>query len=270
MPAADRQPNTSHALVTGASAGIGSALCRELARRGHPLVLTARRTERLQALAAELSTQVPCIVLPADLAHPTAPADIAAALDGRGITIDLLVNNAGYGVPGRYGDADWRTHAEFLQVMVTAVCELSHRLLPAMQERGDGGILNVASLAGHVPGSAGHTLYAASKAFMIKFSQSLSLENAGTGVRVCALCPGFTYSEFHDVTGTRSLVSKMPHWMWMDADTVAREGLDALARGDAVYIPGRVNRLIKRLVKLMPDRAALRMVQKRSGEFRKL
>jgi hypothetical protein len=137
-----------------------------------------------------------------------------------------------------------------------------------MQQRGYGRIVNVASLAGLVPGTAGHTLYGASKAFLIKFSQSLALENAATGVHVCALCPGFTYSEFHDVTGTRGLVSKMPKWMWLSADAVVREGLDAVEHGDAVRVTGRVNRAIKALVKLIPDRLGLRLVQRRSKNFR--
>jgi uncharacterized protein len=263
-----KQPE--YALVTGASAGIGAALARELAARGMPLVLSARRADRLQALAAELSPQVPCVVLPADLADPAAAARLVAAIDERGLPIGMLVNNAGYGVPGAFLSSDWSAHAAFLQVMVTSVCELSHRLLPAMQTRGRGAVLNVASLAGHVPGSAGHTLYAAAKAFMIKFSQSLALENNSHGIRVCALCPGFTYSEFHDITGTRAQVSKMPDWMWMRADDVAREGLDALDRGEVVHVPGRANRVIKTLMKLLPDRLALRMVQKRSRDFRKV
>ncbi len=258
------------ALVTGASAGIGTALARELARRGQPLVLTARRRDRLQALADELSASVRCEVLTADLADPAAPAVLAAELAERGLQVGTLVNNAGYGLPGAFHASDWQAHAAFLQVMVGAVCELTHHLLPAMRERGRGEVLNVASLAGHVPGSAGHTLYAASKAFMIKFSQSLALENADSGVRVSALCPGFTYSEFHDVTGTREQVSRMPSWMWMDADTVARQGIDALERGEVVHVPGRTNRIIKTLVKMLPDRTALRLVQKRSKDFRKL
>jgi short-subunit dehydrogenase len=138
-----------------------------------------------------------------------------------------------------------------------------------MQQRGYGRIVNVASLAGLVPGSAGHTLYAASKAFLIKFSQSLALENTGKGVNVCALCPGFTYSEFHDVTGTRSIVSKMPNWMWLSAEEVARQGIEAVERGEAVWVTGRVNRAIKSLMKLLPDRFALRTIQKRSRSFRK-
>ncbi len=267
MPASSA---SGHALVTGASAGIGAALAREYARRGRALVLTARRVERLESLASELRKQVDCVVIPADLEDPNAPSELCETLRKRGIEIGLLINNAGYGLPGAFQTPSWQQHQKFLQIMVTAVCELSYRLLPAMQARGHGGILNVASLAGHVPGSAGHTLYAASKAFMIKFSQSLALENAKSGVQVCALCPGFTYSEFHDVTGTRQLMKKMPAWMWSDADSVARQGIEALERGDVMFVPGRVNRLIKAVTQVMPDRMSLALVQRRSKDFRKL
>src|SRR5450432_280590 len=166
------------ALVTGASAGIGAAFARELAKRGVSLVLTARRTDRLEALAAELKASHAIVVecIAADLAKPTAPAALCAEIDRRGIAIDILINNAGYGVGGHFQSQPLPTHADFIQVMVTAPCELVHKLLPGMQQRGYGRIINVASLAGLVPGSAGHTLYGASKAFLIKFSQSLALE----------------------------------------------------------------------------------------------
>lgn len=258
------------ALVTGASAGIGEAFARELAARGNHLVLTARRRERLETLAGELASRnairVECIAT--DLADPEAPAQLCAEIERRGIAVDTLINNAGYGLPGHFHAQPWQAHAQFLQVMVTAPCELVHKLLPGMQQRGHGRIVNVASLAGLIPGSAGHTLYAASKAFLIKFSQSLALENAKRGVNVCAVCPGFTYSEFHDVTGTRSIVSKMPKWMWLSATEVVRQGIDAVERGDAVYVTGRVNRAIKSLFKLLPDRFALGLVHKRSKDFR--
>jgi len=257
------------ALVTGASSGIGEAFARTLAARGTPLVLSARREDRLQRLCGELSPQVPCQYLVADLADPTAPARIAATLQERGVEVALLVNNAGYGLPGKFESQPWEEHARFLQVMVGAVCELTHRLLPAMQARRHGRIINVASLAGLVPGSAGHTLYAASKAFMVRFSESLALENRDRGVHVTALCPGFTYSEFHDVTGTREQVSRMPRWMWMDAPAVVEAGLAAVERGDAVCVPGRANRAIRWLMKTLPDRAALAMVQRRAHNFRK-
>ena len=258
------------ALVTGASAGIGAAFARELASRGNSLVLTARRLDRLEALASELrekySVRVECIV--ADLADPAAPTQVCDAIAQRGIAIDILINNAGYGVPGSFLTPAWSTHADFIQVLMTAPCELVYKLLPGMRARRFGRIVNIASLAGLVPGSAGHTLYAASKAFLIKFSQSLALENSACGVNVGAVCPGFTYSEFHDVVGTRKIVSTMPSWMWSRADDVARAGIDAVERGEVVYVTGRINRLIKSMTKLVPDKLALRAMQRQSRKFR--
>ena len=261
-------PRIGHALVTGASSGIGAAIAREYARRGKPLILTARREDRLLALADELGAKVPCTVIVADLADPAAPAALFNQIQLLGLFVDTLVNNAGYGVTGHYLAKPWSTHADFLQVLVTAPCELVHLFLPAMQERRQGRILNVASLAGLVPGSAGHTLYGAAKTFLIRFSQSLAMENVDNNVHVCALCPGFTYSEFHDVTGTRGIVSKMPKRMWLRAEDVARIGIDAVERGEVVCITGRVNKTIKTLFKLLPDRFALRAMQKRSKDFR--
>lgn len=260
------------ALVTGASSGIGAALAQELAARGHDLVLTARRAARLQELADRLGHTygIQTHVLVDDLADPLAPRRLTDAIEERGLDVDLLVNNAGYGVPGRFEDPSWATHDQFLQVLLHAPTELAYRMLPGMIARRHGRIINVSSLAGHLPGSVGHTLYAAVKAYMIRFSQSLHLENRERGIHACALCPGFTFSEFHDVTGARDLVSKMPRWMWMDADTVARQGLDAVERGDAVYVNGRVNRMIKALNKLLPDRLALYLTARHSRSYRVL
>jgi uncharacterized protein len=259
------------ALITGASAGIGAAFAHELAMRGISLVLTARRLARIETLARELHDKhgVEAHSITGDLADPSTPRKLVDEIANRGIPIDILINNAGYGVSGRFESQTWTTHADFLQVMVTAPCELVHKLLPGMQQRGYGRVINIASLAGIMPGSAGHTLYGASKAFLIKFSQSLALENTTRGVNVCALCPGFTYSEFHDITGTRGIVSKMPKWMWLSSAEVARIGVDAVERGEIVCVTGRVNRVIKSMIKIMPDKFALKMVQKRSKSFRK-
>ena len=258
-------------LVTGASAGIGEAFARGLAARGHDLVLVARREDRLRALADELQRThgSRCEVIAADLSDSAAPASLCDALESRGLQVDWLINNAGYGLPGTLVANPWQAHADFVQVMMTAPTELAWRLLPGMRERRYGRVVNVASLAGFVPGTAGHTLYAASKAYLIKLSQSLALENRDAGVHVSALCPGFTWSEFHDVTGSRALMSKLPRWMWMDAETVARQGLDAVDRGDAVYVNGAINRIIKTVFKWLPDRLALRMIGRRSRAFRK-
>ncbi|TAM62195.1 MAG: SDR family oxidoreductase [Rhodanobacter sp.] len=257
-------------LVTGASAGIGAAFARELAAHGHDLVLTARRLDRLQALAGELRERYgrQVTVLAHDLADPATPLELFDALEQRGLRVDWLVNNAGYGVPGTFEANDWTTHADFLQVLLTAPTELVWRLLPGMRQRGYGRIINVASLAGHVPGPAGHTLYAAAKAYMIKFSQSLALENRPAGVHVCALCPGFTWSEFHDVTGTRDKMNRLPGFMWLSAEEVVAQGIDAVERGTAVHVTGRVNRAIKTLVQLMPDRLALWLSAREAGRYR--
>lgn len=258
-------------LITGASAGIGQACAHEWAKQGWDLVLTARRKDRLKKVAGELEkahgTKV--TVLAADLADPAAPEQIAADLAKRKLTIDGLINNAGYGVPGTFLSEPWKTHAEFLQVMLVAPTELSHRLLPGMVERQYGRIVNVASLAGLVPSTAGHTLYGGTKSYLIKFSQSLAQEVREQGVHVLALCPGFTYSEFHDVNGMRESVSKMPSLLWMDAATVAAEAYAASERGDRCHVNGRVNRAVHAVTKVLPESWALKLIGGQSKKFRR-
>jgi short-subunit dehydrogenase len=241
-------------LITGASSGIGEAFADVFAGGGFDLVITARREDRLQLLAGRIRQRhgVRVHVITADLSDRSAPARLCDEVVARGLTIDALVNNAGYGVPGAYSSSPWDRHEALLQVMVTGLAELTYRLLPPMVERGYGRIINVASLAGLVPAAAGHTLYAASKAFVIRFSEALGHEVADRGVHVTALCPGFTYSEFHDRTGTREKVSRLPRFLWMDAATVARQGYDAVMDGDALYVNGRVNRTIAALVRYLP------------------
>jgi short-subunit dehydrogenase len=254
------------ALVTGASAGIGAEFARQLAASGHSLVLIARRADRLAALAEELKTahsvQIDCIT--ADLAQPHAVATLCDELRRRNLQIDVLINNAGYGVPGNLLAQRWQVHADFIQVLLTVPVELCWRLLPGMRERGYGRIVNVASLAGHLPPPAGHTLYAAVKSALIRFSQALALENRGTGVHVCALCPGFTYSEFHDVNGTRKLVSQMPKWMWTTADVVVREGIKAVERGDSVHTTARGARFMRGVFNWLPTKLGERLMARNS------
>jgi short-subunit dehydrogenase len=259
------------ALVTGASAGIGLALAELLAERGYTLVLSARREDRLAALATRLASAhgVQVHVIACDLADPAAPARLVAALDARGLRVDVLVNNAGYGVAGKYEHSAWQQQADFLQVLVTAVAELTHRLLPGMIERRWGRILNIASLAAHVPAAAGHTLYAASKAFVVKFSESLAAEVAPHGVLVTAACPGFTYTEFHDVIGTRQQVSRMPRVLWQQARPVAEESYAALMAGRPVVITGPVNKVVARLTRYAPDWLSRAVVGRLGKSYRK-
>lgn len=251
-----REGDGKTALVTGASAGIGKAFAELLAARGYELVLTARRGDRLEELARQLTAQhgVAAHVIVADLAEPEASARIADAVRGQGLRIDVLVNNAGYGVPGSYVKVPWPEHQRFIQIMMTAVCDLTYRLLPPMLERGWGRVINVGSVAGMVPAPAGHTLYGAAKAFVIRFSEALAAESAPHGVHVTAVCPGFTYSEFHDVTGTRQQMTSVPAMLWLKADDVAREGYDAVMRGDPVVVNGRAYRFLIWLVGIVPRR----------------
>lgn len=259
------------ALVTGASSGIGLAFARVVAERGYDVILTARRSDRLQAIAEELTRRhgVNVTVESADLAEPDAVARLVSSLDARALTVDVLINNAGFGVPGSYVSTTWAEQQRFLQVLVVALAELAHRVMPGMIERRWGRIVNVASLAGLLPGVAGHTLYAASKAFVITFSESLALEGAPYGVHVSASCPGFTLTEFHDVTGTRDKVSRLPGFMWSDADTVARTSYDAVMAGVPVFVPGRVNRSIATLARLLPQRLVLKAMRGTGARYRK-
>jgi len=267
----ERKMTRKLCLITGASAGIGAALAREFAAHGWDLALTARRTERLTDLAEELKARygVDSLIIPADLTKKTAPKAILKAVADAGRQVDGLVNNAGYGLPGSFTQPSWKDHEAFLQVMLTAPLELCYLALPDMRKNGFGRIINVASLAGHLPGSMGHTLYAADKSFLIKFSESLNLENATRGVHVSALCPGFTYSEFHDVNDTRENVSKMPNYMWQTAEAVAKAGYLAVERNAAVRVTGGVNKFLAVLAKLLPGPMALSLMRAQSSKFRK-
>ncbi len=252
-PASDQRPaGRPIALITGASAGIGEAFALELARRGFDLVLVARRRERLAVVAAKaapLGARSELVV--ADLGEPgagTRVAEEAVRLAGR---VDCLVNNAGYGLATTFCTTPWEEELRFLNVLLVSGVELTHRLLPAMRERRSGRLIHVSSVSAWAPETPG-SLYFAVKRHLNSFSRALSAELAGSGVTSTAVCPGFTYSEFHDVMGNREHMRKLPGWMWMDAATVARLGVDAAWRGDEVYIPGLVNKAIAAICHCVP------------------
>jgi hypothetical protein len=261
------------ALITGASAGIGAAFARIYASHGYDVALTARRADRLETLAAEIRLRfgVEALVIAADLADPGASDAILAEVESHGRVVDALVNNAGYGLPGAYSATEWSDQRASLQVMLIAVCDLTHKILPGMIERKFGRVVNVASLAGLAPGTAGHTLYAATKSFLIKFSQSLHLENLATGVHVTALCPGFTWSEFHDVNATRAQITQStPEWLWLGADEVAATGYEAAEANRPVCVTGVPNKIIAAIVKILPDDWALALMASQGSRFRKV
>lgn len=261
-------------LITGASAGIGAEFARQYAARGWDIALTARRTDRLEALSEELKSQhgIKTLTIAQDLAATDSVDKIMDAVNAAGRHVDGLVNNAGYGLPGTFFNTSWDDQAAFLRVLYTAPIELTHKILPGMAQRGFGRIVNVASLAGYTPGSNGHTLYASVKSGLIKFSESIAAEAKGAGqdnLHCTALCPGFTWSEFHDVNGTRASTDEMPGWMWMDAAPVVEAGIEACERGQPVIVPGAVNKGLATLTRILPEPLGRKIVGAQSKRYRK-
>ena len=255
---------TKGALVTGASAGIGEAFARLLASQGHPVLLVARREERLLGLAEELRSShgVRCEVLAADLTDPAAPARIAEHAASIDFPIDVLINNAGMSGNGTFADTAWLVLAGEIQVMMTAVTELAHLVVPGMKARGWGRIVNVSSLAALVPPGES-LLYSAIKSYVLVMSQSLDMELRRDGIHVTALCPGFVHSEFHDVMGTREAASRLPRAVWMRPEAVAASAWSAVEAGRPVCVPGAVNKVVAAAVRPLP-----RSLQYRLGRDR--
>jgi uncharacterized protein len=245
------------ALITGASAGIGKALATELASRGTHLVLTARRFERLKELQARLSAQhgIRAEAFAADLEQADAPAKIFEFTQKKGIAVELLINNAGFGSYGEFVKADLARQLAMVQVNCSAVVNLTRLYLPQMTGRRHGDILVVASTAAFqaVPYIS---TYAATKAFDLLFAEGLAEEVKSYGVRVCALCPGSTASEFHEVAGQAKFAARQRQ---ESAEKVARTGLDALAAGKSYVISGFANYLGSHLERLVPRRVVSRI-----------
>lgn len=244
------------ALVTGASAGIGTAFARHLAAKNYDLILVARRADRLEELATELRRKhgVLAEVIAADLSDPAAPAAaIVDRADELGMPIDVLVNNAGLSSSTKFSDTPWESVAAELQLMVTAVTELTHRVIPDMKARRWGRIVNLSSLAAVSPPGEG-LLYTGIKTYVLNMSQSLDMELKPHGIHVTALCPGFTHSEFHDVMGTRDAADRLPGFMWQEPEDVVREGWAAVTAGKPVCIPGVVNKVSAAAMRPIPGR----------------
>jgi short-subunit dehydrogenase len=231
------------ALVTGASAGLGAEFASQLAARGHDLLLVARREDRLKDLAAELSAAHGrrVEVFAADLCDPEAPVRIEAFVAAQGLQIDWLVNNAGAAGPDLLEDRDWSAQARFFELMMSSVAHMCHLFVPPMRERGFGRVINVSSFAGRLARAAGGN-YGPTKAYLVALSEELALLLAGSNVHVCALCPGFTHTEFHEVAGLMEMKRGLPGFLWYDAETVVREGIEAVERGKPIWISGRLYR----------------------------
>jgi uncharacterized protein len=237
------------ALVTGASSGIGAAFARALRARGEKLILVARREERLRQLAADLGGDAVVAVVPADLAAPGAAERVMAAVDGLGLTVDFLVNNAGVGHTGRFVEEPPERIRAMIDLNVRAVVDLSRLVLPGMVARGRGRLINVVSTSAFQPVPF-LNVYGASKAFVLSFTEALATELKGTGVRVQALCPGLTRSEFQEQAGTDKV--RFNRTSAMEPEDVVAQSLRALDRGRLRVVTGWQNRLLAGVTRFSP------------------
>jgi uncharacterized protein len=247
--------DSSTCLVTGASSGIGAEVARLLAERGYGVTLTARRKERLDELAAELSEQhgVKVDTVACDLSAAAARRRMIQTVEGRGRDVEILVNNAGFGTAGRFQDLDPEDEVRMVRTNVEAVVDLCTHYVPQMVARTRGGILNVASTAAFQPIPRQAT-YAATKAFVLSFTEGLHKELGGAGVTATTLCPGPTKTEFMDVAGIDEGIADLPG-VWYSAEQMARAGIEALEKGRRTTVPGPAN-----LVTAMAGRVAPRAV----------
>lgn len=238
------------ALVTGPTAGIGHSFAVQLAHQGYDLVLVARDEERLEALAGELRTSygVQVEVLPADLVDRASLARVEARLADRDRPVELLVNNAGFGLKGRFLDNTADAETAMLEVLVTAVLRLTHAALGAMTERGHGGVINVSSVAAFLPRGT----YAAAKAWVNSFSEWAANEYRDQGVTVMALCPGFTRTEFHERMDVDR--GSAPDFLWLDADRLVADALADYEKGRTYSIPSLQYKAIATAARVVPNR----------------
>jgi uncharacterized protein len=236
------------ALVTGPTAGIGRSFAHQLAQQGYDLVLVARDAARLEAEAEELRTAYDVLVevLPADLTDREQLGTVEARLADAARPVDLLVNNAGFGLKKRFLDNSVEEEQAMLDVLVTAVMRLSHAALAPMSQRGSGGIINVSSVASFLPRGS----YSAAKAWVNSFSEWAHYEYAPQGVGVTCLCPGFTKTEFHERMGVGR--DSAPDFLWLDADALVAQALKDHARGKAFSIPGVQYKAISTTARLVP------------------
>jgi short-subunit dehydrogenase len=249
----------STALITGASAGLGVEFARQYAARNQNLLLVARRKEKLEAVAAELERDfsIDVSICAADLGDRDAPEAIAAFAAENDLAIDTLVNNAGSAGPDLLEDRDWSAHAEFLELMMISVAHMCHLFIPPMRERGFGRVINISSFAGRLARSAGAN-YGPAKAYVVALSEELALVLRDTGVHVSALCPGFVHTDFHEAGGLMDMKRSLPDFIWYDAETVVREGIEAVDRNQAIMVSGRIYRMIDPLAQSVWSRPLLK------------
>lgn len=243
-------PGGATALITGATAGIGAEFARQLAEQGHNVVLVARDAARLRARADDLANRygIRAEVLPADLAEDSGVAAVVARLTDPARPVEVLVNNAGMGLLHSFAENAIAEEKRHLKLHVETAMELTHAALQGMLERHSGRIINVASVAAFLP----RETYSAAKAWLVSFSRWANIAYAQRGVKVTAVCPGFTQTEFHDRMGMDKTVA--PRWMWLQPERVVREGLADNARGKAVSVPAKRYKVLIAAARVLPSR----------------
>jgi uncharacterized protein len=251
------------AVITGGSSGIGLALARVLAREGYDLLLVARREQELHEIAEDLSLRfgATSVVAAIDLSEPGGAGKVHEAAHDAGLTVDVLINNAGFGGHGRFVETDPEHEQRMLAVNVVALTELTKLFLPAMVQRRSGRILNVASTAAFQPGPF-MAVYYASKAYVLSFTEALGEELVGTGVTATALCPGVVPSGFQDVAGLDSNLPMLRSPGTKTAEEVAEAGYRGMVGGRRVVIPGGLNKVGAHAVRLAPRRAVLTVIRR--------
>jgi uncharacterized protein len=234
---------SSTALVTGASSGIGAAIARELAGRGHGVTLVARREERLRELADELVAEhgIRAETIASDLGDPGARDEMATEIDARGLLVEVLVDNAGFGAYGTFVEIGRERQLDMVRLNVEAIVDLMGRYLPAMQERRRGAVINIASVAAFQP-LPDNAAYAATKAFVLSLGESTHAELKGTGVSVTTVCPGPVRTEFMDVADMSGAEAATPGFVWTTAEDVAEQAVKGAERGKRVVVPGMLSR----------------------------
>lgn len=255
-----RSPERRTALVTGASSGLGACFARHLAAQGYDQVLVARRGAALEDVAGDIRRRygVEVLTFVADLSDPVAPQAIRAELLRRAVRVDYLVNSAGSSGPDLLNERDWSAHRRFYELMMTSVAQMCHLFIPQMRANGFGRVINVSSMSGRIARRGGCN-YGPAKAYVVAVSEELALTLEGSGVNVCALCPGYTHTEFHAVANMLEMKSNSPSFIWYDADTVVREGLAAVERGKRVYATGRLYRWLDPLLQSVWTRRFIKL-----------
>ena len=255
-------PGTT-ALITGASSGIGAEIARGLAARGLSVTLVARREDRLRELADEITELhgVEAEVVTGDVSTERSRKKLIDEIERRGLTVEVLVNNAGFGSGGRFTELDASKEASMVRTNVEAVVGLTGHYLPQMAARGRGAVLNVASLIAFQPVPYQAT-YGATKAFVLSFTDALHEEMRGTGVTVCAVCPGPVRTEFGEQGGFGGADDKIPDFIWLEADKVAEDAIEGMEKGERVVVPGALNQLAAFSGHYMPRSMLLPIVRR--------